>query len=61
MGSSAGAGSGEFHIYRNIRRKEALRQKVKTTLLLRLDYFLANDRLFDLIFRSLLSKKRRKT
>lgn len=28
MGSSAGAGSGEFHIYRNIRRKEALRQKV---------------------------------
>lgn len=30
MGSSAGAGSGEFHVYRQIRRKEMLRQKVLT-------------------------------
>ena len=28
MGSSAGAGSGEFHVYRQIRRKEFLRTKV---------------------------------
>ena len=30
MGSSAGAGSGEFHVYRHLRRKEYARQKFIT-------------------------------
>jgi len=30
MGSSAGAGSGEFHVYRHLRRKEYARQKCIT-------------------------------
>merc|ERR1712018_480991 len=38
MGSSAGAGSGEFHVYRQIRRKEFLRTKV-------LDEQLSKDKL----------------
>ena len=40
MGSSAGAGSGEFHVYRQIRRKEFLRTKV-------LDEQLSKDKLND--------------
>lgn len=31
MGSSAGAGSGEFHVYRHLRRKEYARQKFITS------------------------------
>ena len=31
MGSSAGAGSGEFHLYRQMRRKEANRQAVSAS------------------------------
>jgi len=30
MGSSAGAGSGEFHVYRHLRRKEYARQRYIT-------------------------------
>jgi hypothetical protein len=32
MGSSAGAGSGEFHIYRHIRRREYARQQYLDSL-----------------------------
>lgn len=41
MGSSAGAGSGEFHVYRHLRRKEYARQKSIAEMSEKVSYFYA--------------------
>lgn len=51
MGSSAGAGSGEFHVYRHLRRKEYARQKY-------IDQSAVQDQL-DVEFRERVERNRR--
>lgn len=51
MGSSAGAGSGEFHVYRHLRRKEYARQKYIDQR--------AHEDLLDVEFRERVERNRR--
>lgn len=47
MGSSAGAGSGEFHVYRHLRRKEYARQKFIQEKSEKVEKFCLNLKLID--------------
>lgn len=50
MGSSAGAGSGEFHVYRHLRRKEYARQKHIQLKADKVIHFIKNNLLFYIIY-----------
>lgn len=50
MGSSAGAGSGEFHVYRHLRRKEYARQKQIQQQSVKVSAMTTNIRFWDNFF-----------